>query len=191
MGLNMFLTTPKQYLRKEIQSTRNLYRKLKAWDRNAGKGTLGENLRTFMTYHFVAPMLFQYVALGLPGLLRPLRPDDEEDMVRAGIIGNLNALFVVGDLIGAAANIIQEKSYASNFKSIAPFMFAERITELYQRYQKTKDPVKKQKALDKFIVELISAPGIPATQIHRFITNMNKIGKGGDAGKDAGAYTDR
>ena len=183
-GLNMFLTTPKQYLRKEIQSTRNLYRKLKAWDRNAGKGTLGENLRTFMTYHFVAPMLFQYVALGLPGLLRPLRPDDEEDMVRAGIIGNLNALFVVGDLIGAAANIIQEKSYASNFKSIAPFMFAERITELYQRYQKTKDPVKKQKALDKFIVELISAPGIPATQIHRFITNMNKIGKGGDAGKD-------
>jgi len=29
---NMFLTTPKQYLRKEIQATRSLYRKLSQWD---------------------------------------------------------------------------------------------------------------------------------------------------------------
>ena len=36
---NMFLTTPKQYLRKEIQAVRALNRKLLAWDRKAGKGT--------------------------------------------------------------------------------------------------------------------------------------------------------
>ena len=27
-------------------------------------------------------------------------------------------------------------------------------------------------------------PGIPATQIHRFINNLNKIGNGNDAGED-------
>ena len=37
---------------------------------------------------------------------------------------------------------------------------------------------------EKFIVELLSVPGIPATQVHRFVNNLNKIGKGNDAGED-------
>ena len=184
-GLNMFLTTPKQYLRKEIQSTRNLYRKVKAWDRNAGKGTLGENLRTFATYHILAPVLFQYVALGLPGLFRPWRDDDEEDLMRAAIIGNLNALFIVGEAINITADVIQDKPWAGqSVKSVAPLMMMERLSNLYMRYDKAKDPEKKQKALEKFTVELLAAPGIPAVQIQRFLENMEDLGKDGDIGTD-------
>ena len=57
-AMNMFLTTPKQYLRKEIQAVRNLYRKVKAQDPKAGKGTVMENIRTFFMYHFAMPVLF-------------------------------------------------------------------------------------------------------------------------------------
>ena len=184
-GLNMFLTTPKQYLRKEIQSTRNLYRKLKAWDRNAGKGTLGQNLRTFITYHFVAPALFQYVALGLPGLLRGKRDDDDEDMLRAMLIGNLNALFIVGEVISGTANLVQGKPYAGeSVRSLAPLMQLQRLTKLAKRAMDTKDPKKKKDALEKLYVELAATPGLPAIQIHRFIKNLDKLGEGDDAGKD-------
>ena len=184
-GLNMFLTTPKQYLRKEIQATRNLYRKVKAWDRNAGKGTLSENLRTFVTYHILAPMLFQYVALGLPGLFRPWRDDDEEDLMRAAIVGNLNALFVAGEFINIAGDIYLDKPWAGqSVKSVAPLMLMERLSNLYMRYDKTQDPIKKQEALEKFTAELLSAPGIPATQLKRFLDNMEDLGKDGDIGTD-------
>ena len=184
-GLNMFLTTPKQYLRKEIQSTRNLYRKLKAWDRNAGKGTLGQNLRTFITYHFVAPALFQYVALGLPGLLRGKRGDDEEDMLRAMLIGNLNALFIVGEVISGVADLVQGKPYAGeSVRSLAPLMQLQRLTKLAKRAMDTKDPKKKKDALEKLYVELAATPGLPAIQIDRFIKNIDDLGKGNDAGKD-------
>jgi hypothetical protein len=184
-GLNMFMTTPKQYLRKEIQSTRNLYRKVKAWDRNAGKGTLGQNLKTFVTYHVIAPSLFQYVSLGLPGLLRPFRPDDEEDMMRAAIVGNLNALFIVGELVTYIADSLQGKPYAGkNFRSIAPLMAAGRIADLAERYKKTKDPKKKQENLDKLITELVSYTSLPAVQIRRMIDNIDELGKGNDIGTD-------
>ena len=184
-GLNMFLTTPKQYLRKEIQSTRNLYRKLKAWDRNAGKGTLGQNLRTFITYHFVAPALFQYVALGLPGLLRGKRDDDDEDMLRAMLVGNLNALFIVGEVISGVADFAQGKSYVGeSVRSLAPLMLTARLLKLADRARNTKDPKKRKAAFETLYVELAATPGLPAIQIHRFIKNLDKLGEGDDAGKD-------
>jgi len=184
-GLNMFLTTPKQYLRKEIQSTRNLWRKLKAWDRNAGKGTLGENLRTFITYHLLAPTLFQYVALGLPGLLRPVRPDDEEDLIRAMVIGNLNALFIVGDAVNQIADVIQQKPYAGKQgKSIAPLMSIARISQLATRALNTKDPEKRAANFAKLYIEIVNTTGLPATQVTRFVNNLEKMGKTGDIGTD-------
>ena len=78
-AFNMFLTTPKQYLRKEIQATRNLYRKLAAGDMNAGKGTAWQNIRTFGMYHIFMPVIFQYVSLGFPGLLSDFDDDDYYD----------------------------------------------------------------------------------------------------------------
>ena len=183
-GLNMFLTTPKQYLRKEIQSTRNLWRKLVAWDRNAGKGTLSENIRTFITYHILAPTLFQYVALGLPGLLRPVRPDDEEDLLRAALIGNLNALFIVGDAVNQLADIILNKPYAGKQgKSIAPLMVIGRISQLATRALNTKDPKKRAENFGKLYTEIVNSTGLPATQVTRFINNLEKMGSSGDIGE--------
>jgi len=184
-AVNMFLTTPKQYLRKEIQGTRNLYRKAKAWDKKAGKGSLFENLRTLATYHVFAPVLFQYVALGLPGILRGFRDDDDEDLLRAAILGNINALFIVGDLINATADLVQDKPYAGkSFRNIAPLMTAERVFDLATRWEKTTDPIKKQEALERLIAEIISIPGIPAIQLQKFVKNIENLGKDGDVGKD-------
>jgi len=184
-AVNMFLTTPKQYLRKEIQGTRNLYRKAKAWDKKAGKGSLFENLRTLATYHVFAPVLFQYVALGLPGILRGFRDDDDEDLLRAAILGNINALFIVGDIINATADLVQDKPYAGkSFRNIAPLMTTERVFDLATRWQKTTDPIKKQEALERLIAEIISIPGIPAIQLQKFVENIDNLGKEGDIGKD-------
>ena len=139
----------------------------------------------FITYHIFAPVLFQYVSLGLPGILRDERDEDLEDLIRAAIVGNLNALFIVGEIINSSIDAFVGKPYAGqSVKSIAPLMNIERITSLYIRWEKTKDPVKKQEAFEKLLAEVVSLPGIPATQIQKFISNMDKLGKDGDIGTD-------
>ena len=184
-GMNMFLTTPKQYLRKEIQGARNLFRKIRAMDANAGKGTIGENLRTFFMYHVVAPTVFQYVSMGLPGLLRPFRDDDDEDLMRAAIIGNLNALFILGEAFQAAGDFFTNKPYAGdNTRTVGILQIVFRVTQLAQRYNKTVDPEKKQEAFEKLMAELLSLTSLPAPTLKRFIDNYSKVGKDSDIGKD-------
>ncbi len=182
-SFNMFMTTPKQYLRQEIIAVRNLYRKAAAWDKNAGKGSLKDNLRTLLTYHFVAPALFQYISLGLPGILRGVRDDDKEDMLRAMAVGNLNGLFIAGDMIAILADELQDKPYAGEtIKSIAPLMALERIKKLYDRYENTKNLEKKEENLKKLYLEIISIPSLPAVQVDRYLTNLDKIVSGETSG---------
>jgi hypothetical protein len=185
-AMNMFLTTPKQYMRKEIQSIRNLYRKIAAWDKNAGKGTIGENLRTFVMYHVINPMLFQYISMGLPGLLRPMRDDDDEDLMRAAILGNLNGLFILGELFSGIGDLATKKPYAmSDTRSVGILQITFRIGELYKRWDKTKDPVKKEAALNKLFLESLTLTSVPAPTIDRMFKNYSKVAEGdGDVGEN-------
>ncbi len=178
-SFNMFLTTPKQYLRKEISSVRNLYRKIKAMDPKAGKGTIGENLRQFAMYHFAMPMLFQYVAMGLPGILRDRREGDEEDLARAAIIGNLNALFIVGDLFNTAGDLFTNKPWASSPKSIALLETSATFARLIERIQKTKNPEKKAELSNKLFLEAVSLTGVPAANLNKLSKNYQKLIDGG------------
>jgi len=183
-SFNMFLTTPKQYLRKEFGAMRNLYRKLKAFDKNAGQGTLGENIRQLAMYHTVMPMFFQFVALGFPDL-SDLEDEEKEDLLRAAIIGNFNALFIAGDVIAMLADAAQDKPWAGTTKSLAPLNVMTEITTLYTRAEKTKDPKKKAELTQKLILrvtELSLTPTklpLPLVNIAKYAKNIDKLGEGG------------
>jgi len=184
-GLNMFLTTPKQYLRKEIVAIRNLNRKLSQFDRKAGKGTVAQNLRTFFMYHVIMPVFFQYVSMGLPGILRDERDDDKLDLLRAAMIGNLNALFIVGDLFQMAGDLFTGKPWAgSNVKTVGLLSIAGSLTEKFAYAAKLKDPAKKAEAYQKAYLELATFTSVPAPTIAKFVENYGNIGKDGDIGKD-------
>ena len=75
-----------QYLRKEILYARNMYKILRSFGKQ-GRGTIGQNLRGLVVYHTVLPVLFQYLANGLPGVLAPWDEEDGEEAPRAGPSG--------------------------------------------------------------------------------------------------------
>ena len=178
-GLNMFLTTPKQYLRKEIQASRSLWRKLKAWDKSAGKGTVTENIRTMFTYHVMMPVFFQWVAMGLPGALRDWRDDDEEDLLRAAIVGNLNAFFILGEMVNMAGDFFTGKPWAGNVKSAGVLNQAAILTQSAVKASKIKDPEKAAGAWRKFQLELVSITGLPASNVGKMSGNIQKLIEGG------------
>ena len=190
---NMFLTTPKQYLRKEMQSITNMYRKILSGGKK-GKGTWMQNLRTFGLYHAVMPVFFQYVALGLPGLLREKREEDNEDLIRAAIIGNLNGLFIAGELIQSLGNYAQGKPWAEDVGRTIPIY--DKVEELiktrnkidlikgYKDYGKANKKGREyQERIDKltkdFYLDLVEFSGLPANQVSRFFENYSEVLEGG------------
>ena len=197
-AFNMFLTTPKQYLRKEFGAMRNLYRKLKSLDikslkgfkesakniDNVGQGTLVQNIRQLAMYHVVMPMFFQFVALGFPDL-GDLDDEEQEDLLRAAIIGNFNALFVAGDVIAMLADAAQNKPWAGTTKSLAPLNVITEIVKLNERIEKTKDPKEKAELTQKLILrvtELASTPTpyrFPLVNIAKYAKNLSELGEGG------------
>ena len=192
-AMNMFLTTPKQYMRKEIQAIRALYRKARGQE---SKGTFGDNMRTFLMYHTVMPALFQYVALGLPGMLRPVRDDDEDDMLRAIVIGNTNAFFILGELIGGMADLVQDKPWDFSHKSLGIWETTQRILKKFKNFERTKtqldkyqgdtktrdkrDRLRKQeekvdKAIMEFISELTTVGPSPAPALLKWWYNLGEL----------------
>ena len=185
-AMNMFLSTPKQYLRKEIQAVRSLNRKLLAWDKNAGKGTVKENVRTLLMYHVFMPVLFQYVAMGLPGMLRGWRDDDEDDLIRAAVIGNLNALFILGEAVTFLGDYFTGKPWAGeSAKTVGMLNVIGGIVQRFKRADETKDPEKKAEQMKKAYAELITLTGIPAPTLAKLADNYDKIisGEADDTGE--------
>tara|TARA_Y100000361_G_scaffold110278_1_gene100268 strand:+ start:13409 stop:22297 length:8889 start_codon:yes stop_codon:yes gene_type:complete len=183
-AFNMFLTTPKQYLRREIIAARNFYRKLRSGNKQ-GKGTYWQNLRTLMVYHFIMPTLFRYVSLGAPGLLRDRRDDDKEELVLAGFMGNLNALFIIGDLLNIAKDTATGKYWAATPSSLPVIEQAANMSRLYSQANKTKDPIKKQEYTTRFYLELTTLTGIPGPQLKRLLDNYMALAEGPEDMGDA------
>ena len=185
-ALNMFLTTPKQYMRKEIQAFTNLNRKLMAWDRTAGKGTVGDNMRTLALYHVFMPVLFQWVTNGMPGLLSEWEDEDEADLLRAGLIGNLNALFLIGDVFNIIGDVATGKPWAGNPTRNMPIVtVATNLAKQYDKINKLKDPKKQAEATKKFVYELLTLGYIPAANIDKVANNFMKVVEGGESPEKA------
>ncbi len=80
----MFLSSPNLYLRKELGAIRGLL---------SGRGSVKDHMKTIAIYHIMLPMFFQLVS--------DMFDWDEDEQLRAVILGPLNGLFIVGDMLTA------------------------------------------------------------------------------------------
>tara|TARA_R110002153_G_scaffold116841_1_gene260672 strand:+ start:461 stop:8248 length:7788 start_codon:yes stop_codon:yes gene_type:complete len=179
-GLNAFQTTPKQYLRKEIMAIRNLGRKIRARDIKAGKGSLSENLRQFAMFHLAMPAFFQWVSAGLPGALSDWDDDDDQDMIRAMLMGNLNALFILGEVLQGLGDYATGKPWAADVgKNVGILELSGSMIKKAMRADKLKDPEKKAQAQKELYAELLTLIRVPAPQLLRMSQNFEKVSSEG------------
>ena len=195
-ALNMFQTSIKQYMRKEFVALLNLKRKVLSGGKQ-GKGTVYQNLRTLAVYHTMLPVIFQYVASGFPGLLSTMDDDDKDDLLRAGLLGNLNAIFIIGALFDGTADLISGKPWAGAVSSL-PILeqSAKAIEQLAKARKYNVTPVDKngklrsQESIDKSIAgaqaqykkalyTMLGLGGLPAIQVDRLVNNLIELGAGG------------
>ena len=182
-AFNMFLTTPKQYLRKEISASRNLLRKIKARDLKAGKGTFIENARQLLMYHVFMPVFFQWVSSGFPMPWNDWEDEDTADMGRALLLGNLNALFLIGEVITQTADFVQDKPWYKETSSVPALTVWTNLLVKWDEYDKAKSASQKQKKLTEFCVELAMFTGLPAKNIQKMAENYPKLLESEDFGE--------
>lgn len=101
----MFLSAPASYMRAEIRAIRH-------WKRNQISNK--EFLKKIALYHFIIPSLFQYVANGFDW--------DEDEQLRAAIVGNLNGVFILGDILTSAVGSMFGKRYFPNEPNFAAWI---------------------------------------------------------------------
>jgi len=151
----LFQTSPSQYWRKSMSGFRQLYRKMAAADPKAGKGSILQNVRTVMTYRFLMPFLYNWVAMGFPALW-DLEDEEEDQLIASLILGNVSSLIAVGGIIISVADWIMEKPWAGNMPTPPVFQIASDVIKYQKKIDRAKDPVKKQKAREEFNMYLIS-----------------------------------
>ena len=184
---NMFLTTPKQYLRKEIRAWRGMSRHIRRMitlnkeKRQAlpeAHGTFIQNLRQLVMYHVVMPAFYQWVAAGFPNLLTLWGDEDEDDkndMFRSMIIGNLNALFIIGELIEGIGDYATGKPWYDDVRAMPLLEIGGSVLSKLDKSANVKDPVKKEKYMNDAIAEMTTLLGIPGPTALKFKRNYEKV----------------
>jgi hypothetical protein len=179
-ALNMFKTSPKQYLRKEMSGLRNMRRGFR--DKNL-KQFMG-GLNTFLMYHVMMPMGFQFVAAGMG--LAGWDDEDNKDLARAAILGNFNALFIVGDILQGISNTLAGRTYGKDVGTLPVFDAFGEINEQYLKWIRVTDEQKKEEAFIRMttrIGEIALKGGIPLYNIARFYKNIEKAADADEAGE--------
>jgi hypothetical protein len=172
----VFQSQPKQYFRLEMYAIRNIYKQLMGL--SGAKGTLGQNIRLFVTVHLVAPVLFQYLMLGLPGILTDFDDDDDEELIWAGVLGNLNAIFVIGDIFQKIRDIALGKPWAKDTTSISAFsVIADLSKELWDIFHAKTDETRTEHIVN-FSLLLSELSGIPASTLFKLSQNWYKVATG-------------
>jgi hypothetical protein len=127
-------------------------------------------------------VVFQWVSAGLPGLLRGMNDEDEKELGMAAILGNLNALFILGKVAETLKDVKLNKPWAKTPSTIPILGQTAALADLYMRTQKAKG-AKKEEAMNKFMAEAIAVTGIPAPQLRKFMKNFSTIGDSKSAGE--------
>jgi len=170
--LTLFQTAQKQYIRKEMSAVRQIARKVRGEE---SKGTLRQNIETFLYYHSVLPVFFQFIASGFPGVARDLEEEDQIALARAAILGNYNSLFAIGSLLNTISNFVEEKPWASSMPTLPLFQTASTIAKNAERLRAAKTDETKDKYKKKIQLEALSLTGLPAPQINNTYINMDKL----------------
>ena len=180
----MYMTSPMSYFRQERKSARDFVKGYKFKD----KKLMRNAVKRFTIYHFVLPLVFQYVASGLPGLLTDWDEEDEKDLMRAASIGSLNGVFIAGQLISYFGDILTDKAWVRGgkfspspaFDAIVNIMNQSEdvISEWNKNPDKFSDDLMKEMIDLGFSVDV--AVGLPVNRVKKLIENWKTIADDND-----------
>jgi uncharacterized protein YihD (DUF1040 family) len=195
---SMFTSSARALWRMEMNAYRQLYR---AATGKAYKGTVRGSLRDLLIYHVAMPMAVQFITSGMPWLLRDPDDEDKTDMLRAMLIGNMNSVFVLGDIFTSIQEHMSDAPWAGEAKSLPVlnqandiiysakkyYDYQEKIdglTKRSQRKEREEYEIKQAEVVEKLMIQMGEMfTGMPVSNLAKFGDNLSKIGEAEDNGE--------
>lgn len=183
-ALSFLSNSPKAMIRNIIPAYSGLFKKVASFDRTAGQGTLKQNLETVLMFQVFVPVLFKWAAIGLPGLWREWRDEDDEELGAAAILGPFEALLIVGPLLTLVKDRILDKPWADDMPTIPIYDLTEDLFRQVNKIIKaqTSDSISnaeadelREDALLNISYIIAGGFGIPAKNIDRMIRNIGEV----------------
>ena len=183
-ALSFLSNSPKAMIRNVIPAYSGLFKKVASFDKTAGQGTLKQNLETVLMFQVFVPVLFKWAAIGLPGLWREWRDEDDEELGAAAILGPFEALLIVGPLLTLAKDRILDKPWADGMPTIPIYDLTGDLVRQVNKIIKaqTSDSISKKEADELREDALLNISyiiaggfGIPAKNIDRMIRNIGEV----------------
>jgi len=106
--LTMYMTAPWSYQRLVSAGMRRAFS-------GGGTESLKEGTKAALIGHVVLPVLFQMASQGF----KFDEPDDYWNLVQAGVVGNLNTIFIFGDILGGVLNNIRGRNFGYQLSPVA------------------------------------------------------------------------
>lgn len=127
--MTMYKTSPMAYHAMAMSGLRNLIQ---------GRGNASDNIKQFAMFHIMLPVIFQWASMGFRW---PDDKDEQYELIRAGILGNINSIFIAGDLIDYIIKVgIEGKPFDYTVNNLLQGLF--------------KNSVKSIEKIDKLIGEI-------------------------------------
>ena len=150
-------------------------------DKSAGRITKKEFAKRIIVLHAVIPMTIQFVANGFNW--------DNEDQLRASLLGTLNGMFIFGDLIDAAyRKFFSEDGQFFDVESRHPLAFVQTFFEALEEFEKDgitwEEFVEGSKAVDKMTRATGDLTGVPVKTLIGMIRGIVHVGEGLGGDKD-------
>lgn len=162
----MFMSTPMQYMNKEIGALRNVA---------AGRMSKQQAAKTIFIYHFLLPMIFQLVS--------DLGRWNTKEQARAMVLGSFNGIFIAGEFLeilvrGVLNTLPGEDLYIFDANTPVLTVMDGFVKAINNLTEKEVDGTDIQDALDGMASTTGNLTGLPIQQGVRFLIGAKDIAKG-------------
>jgi hypothetical protein len=182
----MYMTSPIAYFRQERKGVRDFVNAIEVSSKGIkikDKKLAANGAKRFAMYHILLPTLFQYIASGMPAILKDWEEDDEDDMLMAMSLGSLNGVFLFGSMIEHFGDLLTDKPWANMgysatpaFDSVIEFLDqSAKVIDTWKDEDKMSDDVISE--LVDLSVELDNLVGLPVDRVNKMYENWKMVGE--------------
>jgi hypothetical protein len=177
--LQMFQSASRAQWRATSHSVRQFR---KRWNGDPSEESYIRSIYSMLYHHAFTGVMMEFINQGLTGLLTET-PDDEEDKkelagdyLQAAVLGNINAIFLIGDMFSAVVNAARGKDQWMSDVGVSPYFdlmakAGSNFGEIVSGRAKDEDVLKK-------IAEMSMVIGVPGKNILNRFLGTQKLLKG-------------
>ena len=144
-----------------------------------GRMTKKEFAKRIAVYHFLIPNTIMFLANGMQW--------EDEDQLRASVLGSFNGMIILGDMVEFAAGVATGQQNPFDIQGRHPFEFVQSLILAADQFSDLAagDAIDEMKAMEHLLEGGGSLTGVPMETLYHMLHGVEEVASGDDPAKGA------